>query len=170
MARPSDDTAVVLLKGIKQVRVYHTLHFYGDKSGYEDFSKIRWDKEIENQLKENGLKIVKREAADGMVLLDIELATNKATEFVAINLRLSFVEELKIERMPTDLRDWPFNCITWQKTATLILNKNDLNTEVRKRVRNMGWHFCRVYLEGNDIQRLYNKLEKQHKTPVEKRP
>lgn len=174
ITRPSDDTAVLLLTGIKNVIVVSNVHHHGDKSDYEDFSKIDWYKGIVYQLQKNGLKIANLEPADGMVVLDIHLATNKETEFVAVNLRLSFLEELKMKRIPLKtLSEWSHPCITWQSSHTLMLHRNNLDIEVRKRVQNMVWHFCRIYREAigaNRYERFLKESEKQHETPVKKKP
>jgi len=179
ITRSSEDVAASPLMGIKQVWVFGQFRPHGDPSVYKDLSKIRWDKDIESQLKKSGLKIVRREPsdgivpydADGVVLLDIELATSEATEFAAVNLNLSFVESFQLERIPIKrYREWSHNCITWQKSKTLILHKNDLQNGIQKLVRNMGAYFCRTYREDKNKELLLKEHEKQNETPAKKRP
>jgi len=172
ITRSTEDIAASPLMGIKQVWVFGQFRPHGDPSGYEDLSKTSWFEGIESQLKKSGLKIVHREPADGIVsydadgvvLLDIELATSKATEFAAVNLNLSFVEGLKLERIPIKrYRELSHNCITWQKSKALILHRNDLQNEIQKIVLNMSAYFCRTYLEDKNKERLWKKRQKRQK-------
>ena len=146
VTRPSPDTAAALLIGIDQVYVYRKFHLHGDRSDhkelYKDLYKIDWCKDIENQLKKSGLKIVQQKYADGLVLLDIDLAKSNETEFVAVNLRLSFVELFQLDRIPIKgSHEWRFNCTTYQSCKTLILHSNDLQNEVQNSVRDMVGNF-----------------------------
>lgn len=177
ITRSSEDIAVSPLMGIKQVWVFGQFRPHGDPSGYKHLSKIRWDKDFESQLKKSGLKIVRRDPsdgivpydADGVVLLDIELATSEATEFAAVNLNLSFVEGLQLERIPIKRYcERSHDCITWQKSKTLILHKNDLQNGIQKLVRNMGAYFCRTYLKDKNKERLWKEHEKQNETSARK--
>jgi hypothetical protein len=168
MTRPSPDTAAALLIGIDKVFVYRKFHLHGDRSDhkelYKDLYKIDWCKDIESQLKKSGLKIEQEEYADGLVLLDIDLAKSKATEFVAVNLRLSFVEALHLDRIPIKgSSEWRFNFITWQSSKALILHRNDLQNEVQNSVQIMVGYFCSVF-EASKAERLL----KEHETPARK--
>lgn len=164
VTRPSPDTAAALMIGIDEVFVYRKFHFHGDKSSYKDvyndLNKIDWREDIESQLKKSGLKIEQQEYADGLVLLDIDLAASKETEFVAVNLRLSFVEEFQLDRIPIKgSREWRFNFTTFQSCKTLILHRNDLQNEVQNCVWNMVGDFCRV-CEASRYERLLKEHEK----------
>jgi hypothetical protein len=154
ITRPSDNTATILLKGIKNVVVKDYFNHFGSSPDYKDFSKIDWSRDIESLLQQSGLKTANYHEADGLILLNIELATNKETELAAVNLRLSFVETLKIKRATpkyyfTGAR--LYNCTTWQASKTLLIHGNDLKTEVQKHVRNMVGNFCRIYIIANGI-------------------
>lgn len=154
ITRPSENTATLLLKGIKNVVVNDRFRHFGSSPDYKDFLKIDWSKDIESILQESGLETANYHEADGLILLNIELTTNKETKFVAVSLRLSFVETLKIKRAHpayyfTGSR--LYNCTTWQSSKTLILHGNDLKTEVQKHVQNMVGNFCRIYIIANGI-------------------
>lgn len=146
ITRPSPEAAVPLLTGIKKITVYDYVRHHGSTYEYKDLSKIDWSKNIESQLMKSGLKIVYDDTADGLVSLNIELVKNKETELVAVSLRLSFAETIKIKRVPPEYyhtSGYRYNCTTWQASKTLILHMNDLNTEVHKHVRNIVEEFCR---------------------------
>jgi hypothetical protein len=164
VTRPSPDTAAALMIGIDQVYVYRKFHLHGDrfdhKETYKNLYKIDWCKDIESKLENSGLKIVQQEYADGLVLLDIDLAKSKETEFVAVNLRLSFVEVFQLDRIPIKgSHEWRFNCTTYQSCKTLILHRNDLQNEVQNHVRDMVGNFCRV-CEASKYERLLKEHEK----------
>jgi hypothetical protein len=163
ITRPSPDTAAALMIGIDKVFVYRKFHFHGDKSGYKDVHKnlikVNWREDIENQLKKSGLKIEQQEYPDGMVLIDIDLAASKTTEFIAVNLRLSFVEGFQLDRIPIKgSHERRFNCTTYQSCKTLILHRNELNSEVQKHVQDMVGNFCRV-CEASRYERLLKEHE-----------
>jgi hypothetical protein len=151
ITRPSPEAAIPLLAGIKRVTVNDYVHHHGYSHEYKDLSKIDWSKNIESQLKKSGLKIINSNDADALVSLNIELAKNKETELVAVSLRLSFSETIKIKRVPPEYYytiGHRYNCTTWQASKTLILHMNDLNTEVQKHVRNIVGKFCSVCEAG----------------------
>ena len=169
LTRASEDTATSPLMGIKKIRLGFQVFSYGDKSVYENLPKFNWFQHTKSQMEQIGLKIVDRENADGLVLLDIQLGTNKATEFVAVNLTLSFIESFYLERLTTKReREMKHNAVTLQKSRTFIIHKNDLRDEVPKLVRNMFGFFCRTYQEDKKKERLWKEREKYNETSVKK--
>lgn len=171
ITRPSPEGAVPLLVGIKRVTIKDEVLQHGNPSDYKGLSKIEWSKEIESQLQKSGLKTVYYHDADGLIMLDIELATKKETEFVAVSLRLSFAETLKIERAHPEYYftgSRLYNCTIWQASKTLLLHSNDLKTEVQKHVRNMVGHLCNTFESGRaffeETQKTTTSRKKSSKT------
>ena len=155
ITRSSEDTASSPLMGIKKIRLGCQFLRYGDKPVYENLPKFNWFEDTESEMEKIGLKIVDRELADGLVLLNIQLGTSKSTEFVAVNLTLSFIESFYLERLTTKReREMKHNAVTLQKSRTFIIHKNDLRDEVPKLVRNMFGFFCRTYQEDKQKERL----------------
>lgn len=169
LTRSSEDTATSPLMGIKKIRIGCQVFRYGDKSVYENLPKFNWFVDTESQLKKIGLKIAHREPADGLVLLDIHLATSKATEFVAVNLTLSFIESFHLERIPIK-RDGEVkhDAVTLQKSRTFIIHRNELRDEVPKLAQNMFAFFRRTYLEDKDKEHLWKEREKYNETSANK--
>lgn len=147
ITRPSDDSAVILLLGVKSVSVSVLVH-----SNVRSYYEVLWRKNlssgISKQLKEAGVD-VKYSREDAKILVDIQLATRKETEFVAANISVSFVERMPLERIPPRVvKDYPVGGTTWQSRLTLLLHKNEISKEVPKCLRSMVGHFCRVFHES----------------------
>lgn len=169
ITRSSEDTATSPLMGIKKIRLGCQVFRYGDKSVYESLPKFNWSEDTKRQMEKIGLKIAHREPADGLVLLDIHLAASKATEFVAVNLTLSFIESFHLERIPIK-RDGEVkhNAVTLQKSRTFIIHRNELRDEVPKLAQNMFAFFRRTYLEDKDKEHLWKEREKYNETSANK--
>ncbi len=166
LTRSSEDTATSPLMGIKKIRIGSQIFSYGDKSVYEDLLKFNRSEDTESEMEKIGLEIVDwGPAADGLVLLDIQLAASKATEFVAVNLTLSFIESIHLERIPIKGgRNVKHGVVTLQKSRTFIIHRNELRDEVPKLAQKMFAFFRRAYFEDKQKERLWKEREKYNET------
>lgn len=170
LTRSSEDTATSPLMGIKKIRLGCQVLRYGDKSVYENLPKFNWFEDTESEMEKIGLEIVDRgPAADGLVLLDIQLAASKATEFVAVNLTLSFIESFHLERIPIKRgRDVKHNAVTLQKSRTFIIHRNALWNEVPKLAQKMFAFFRRAHLEDKQKEQFIREHQKLNQTSANK--
>ncbi len=170
LTRSSEDTATSPLMGIKKIRLGCQVLRYGDKSLYESLPTFNWFEDTESEMEKIGLEIVDRgPAADGLVLLDIQLGTSKTTEFVAVNLTLSFIESFYLERLATKReREMKHNAVTLQKSRTFIIHINDLRDEVPKLAQNMFAFFRRAYLEDREKEKFIREHQKLIQTSANK--
>jgi hypothetical protein len=169
LTRSSEDTATSPLIRIKKIRLGCQVLRYGDKSVYESLPKFNRLEDTESKMKKIGLKIVDRGPADGLVLLDIQLATSKATEFVAVNLTLSFIESFHLERIPIKKgSDAKHGAVTLQKSRTFIIHRNELWDEIQKLAQNMFAFFRRAYLEDKQKEQIIREHQKLNQTLANK--
>jgi hypothetical protein len=169
LTRSSEDTATSPLMGIKKIRLGCQVLRYGDKSVYESLPKFNWFEDTESEMEKIGLEIADRGPSDGLVLLDIQLAANKATEFVAVNLTLSFIESFHLQRIPIKRNsDVKHGAVTLQKSRTFILHRNDLRDEIPKLAQNMFAFFRRSYLEDKQKEHIIREHQKLNQTSANK--
>jgi hypothetical protein len=147
LTRPSDDSANILLLGIKSVWVDTLIHS-NVRSYKGGLSSIDLDDSVIKQLSKAGVVVTSDAAYDARFLVDIQLAKRKETEFVAANISVSFTERVPLERIPPRFKGFLLWGTTWQSRKTLILHNNEISKEVPKCLRSMVGHFCRVFHES----------------------
>jgi hypothetical protein len=165
LTRPSPESALILLYGIKSISVDLEIRVNG--SYYSDYNRILSHKylftEVTKQLKEetNVVLLKSDVAADGCIWADIQLTTREETEFVAANISVSFVERMPLKRIPPRVvSDFRFYGTTWQSRATLLVHKDKLSEEIPKCLRLLVHRFCLIFYG----KQMYEETQpKKHK-------
>ena len=147
LTRPSDDSANILLSGVKSVWADTLIHS-NVRSYNGGLSSRDLDASVIEQLNKAGVVVTNDAAYEARFLVDIQLAKRKETEFVAANISVSFTERVPLERIQQRLKDFPIWGTTWQSRKTLILHNKEISEEVPKYLRYMVGHFCRVFHES----------------------
>jgi len=150
LTRPSDDSANILLLGIKSVWVDTLIHS-NVRSYNGGLSSRNLDASVIEQLNKAGVVVTSDAAYDARFLVDIQLAKRKETEFVAANISVSFFERVSLKRIQQRFKGFPLWGTTWQSRKTLILHNDEISEEVPKYLGYMVGHFCRIFHESKHV-------------------
>jgi hypothetical protein len=138
LTRPSEETASMLLGGVKSVWVEIEIRS-NVRSNYEQLSSKNLSTEIEKQLKEKTDVVINGSWPYCRILADIQLKGKKETEFVAADISVSFAEQVRPERFS----EYYFPGITWQSRKTLLIRRDEVSEEVPKHLGYLVMHLCR---------------------------
>jgi hypothetical protein len=148
ITRPSDSTASMLLKGIDSFWVDMVVRPTKVFSNYEIPSE-NLTSIISKQLKEAGVPLTARAKADAQILVEIQTKTREGTDFVAVNISVSLIEGVPLERIhPKLFQSYIIVGTTWQSRMTLLIHKSEISEEVPKCLRLLVGHFCKVFSES----------------------
>ncbi|NIS51733.1 MAG: hypothetical protein GWN00_33015 [Aliifodinibius sp.] len=152
ITRPSDSTASIMFKGIDSFRVDMVVRPSKVFSNYEIPSE-KLTSIILKQLKEAGVVVKARPKADAQILVEIQTKTREGTDFVAVNISVSLIEGVPLERIHPKLYEVSGIGIygtTWQSRMTLLVHKSEISEEVPKCLRLLVGHFCKVFLRSRN--------------------
>jgi hypothetical protein len=165
ITRPSPDTAVILLYGIKSIWVDVEIRANGSYcSKYKGtLSHKNLLTEVTRQLKKANVLLKSETDADGSIWVDIQITTREETQFVAANISVAFAERMPLKRKPM----WPtptvshFYGTTWQSRATLLVHKDKLSEEVQKCVQYLVRDFSFNFLLKQTYEKTQPKQQKE---------
>ena len=156
LTRPTEDTALYLLKDVKGVWV--EIEIRSNVPSYkEQLSNKNFTTEITKLLDEHTDVVLKDQYnSDGDILVDIQLKGRKETEFVAASIAVS------VANTGPDRSLGCFTGIIWQSQKTLLVHKNEIMEEVPKNVLYLVRALCGFLPHTKRTQKAIKEWKKAH--------